>query len=259
MKPRRLVMAVWGLAVALAPSARGGDGDEVKLADCPAAVQKTLRSEARGAAIVAVTKKVEKDDEEVEQAGKEVDRGRTVYWADVAIGGKAYSVRVAADGTLYDMILDIGPKEVPFADCPAAVQETFRREAFGTKVDALAKSMVGADLVYEARIEHKGHPYEVSVAEDGTLIAKVIDKVDGLVELGTCPPAVQKWFRENYGLVPKDQVARGAGVLRAVYRGTVTVDKKNYVVEIDGAGALISKQLLPFFEIIQPEKGVPRR
>ena len=62
--------------------------DEVKvaMADCPKAVQDTLTKEAQGGQIGAV----EKEDK----------HGKTVYEADVVIGGKNYEIKVADDGTL---------------------------------------------------------------------------------------------------------------------------------------------------------------
>jgi len=65
---------------------------EIKLTDCPAAVQKTLAREAHGATI-----------EEVE---KETEDGKTVYEAEVKIDGKEYEIEVAEDGTLLEKKLE---------------------------------------------------------------------------------------------------------------------------------------------------------
>lgn len=66
-----------------------GEGSEVevKLADVPAAVRKTLQEQAKGATIDTVEKQIGKD-------------GKTTYEADVVIGGKEHEVKVAEDGKL---------------------------------------------------------------------------------------------------------------------------------------------------------------
>jgi uncharacterized membrane protein YkoI len=65
---------------------------EVKFADCPAEVQKTLTIEAEGAAI-----------KEVDKFMKE---GRFLFEADVAIDGKNYEIIVAESGVLLSKKLD---------------------------------------------------------------------------------------------------------------------------------------------------------
>ena len=68
------------------------EGEELKFADCPKAVQKTFQAEARGTKIEIVTRETDGD------AG-------TVYWADVALGGKTYATGVLENGTLTEMNL----------------------------------------------------------------------------------------------------------------------------------------------------------
>jgi len=68
------------------------DEVKVKLDQVPAAVQATLKEEAKGATI--------------DQVDKESDNGKTVYEADVAIKGKNYEIKVLEDGTLLSKKLD---------------------------------------------------------------------------------------------------------------------------------------------------------
>lgn len=78
---------VLGLAVAL-PVVAGGKETKVKLEDCPAAVQKTIKDNANGGKIVEVEKEVTKD-------------GTVLYEAEVKLaGGKEREIVVGADGTL---------------------------------------------------------------------------------------------------------------------------------------------------------------
>ena len=65
---------------------------EMKLADCPAAVQKTLKREADGATI-----------DKVDKMSKE---GRNLYEIDVKIDGRNYEVIVTEEGLLLSKQLD---------------------------------------------------------------------------------------------------------------------------------------------------------
>jgi uncharacterized membrane protein YkoI len=65
---------------------------EVKFADCPADVQKTLTSEAEGATIKGVDKFMKE--------------GRWLFETDVAINGKNYEIIVAESGFLLSKKLD---------------------------------------------------------------------------------------------------------------------------------------------------------
>ena len=86
-----LVAAVVALALALAlPAYAEGkkQKEEVKLADCPAAVQQTIKDNAAGGEILEVEKATKKD-------------GTVVYEAEVKkADGKKVDVKVAADGKL---------------------------------------------------------------------------------------------------------------------------------------------------------------
>ena len=84
-----LVAAVVALALALPAYAEGKkQKEEVKLADCPAAVQQTIKDNAAGGEILEVEKATKKD-------------GTVVYEAEVKkADGKKVDVKVAADGKL---------------------------------------------------------------------------------------------------------------------------------------------------------------
>jgi uncharacterized membrane protein YkoI len=84
-----LVAATVALALALPAHAEGKKKkEEVKLADCPAAVQQTIKDNAGGGEILEVEKATKKD-------------GTVVYEAEVKkADGKKVEVKVAADGKL---------------------------------------------------------------------------------------------------------------------------------------------------------------
>jgi uncharacterized membrane protein YkoI len=95
-----LLMAV-AFAGATSLAARGEDKEEkegkeekIAFAQLPAAVQKTLTDEAKG--------------NKIETVDKESEDGKTIYEADVKIGGKNYEIKVAEDGGLVSKKLDEG-------------------------------------------------------------------------------------------------------------------------------------------------------
>ncbi len=163
-----MLSVVLGLPAARA-TADEEDGVKMKLADCPAAVQKTIAREAVGA--------------KVEEIEKEVEDGKTVYETDVTIDGKNYELEVSEDGLLIAKKLDDeddgdeeqDDRELGLSDCPAAVQRTFKREAQGAKVEEIEKENERGRTIYEAIVTIDGKPYEIQVAEHGTLISKALD------------------------------------------------------------------------------------
>jgi hypothetical protein len=86
-------------ACAMAQDKTENEENEKKLSrdQIPAAVLKTLEKESENAKL---------DDVE-----KQMADGKTVYEADVQIGGKTYEIRVAEDGTLLSKKLEHGEDE----------------------------------------------------------------------------------------------------------------------------------------------------
>ena len=227
MQPMRVVTAAslvlaWGWR-------RPRRGQEIKLSDCPAAVRKTIEAEARGAKIEAVHKEKEEDE--------------TIYWTEVTIGGKTYAIGVLEDGTLTEMNLAVDDAELPFDRCPAAVQATFRREAFGEKLESVGKDMKYGVTIYETVVHHKGKSYEIVVAEDGTLVEKVLVIEDEEVELAKCPATVQAALREHAKGGTIGDITRSTGIGRPTFEAEVKIKDKVYLIEVAENGVLISKSL----------------
>lgn len=84
-----VLAAVLAFALAL-PAIVYGKEEKVKLADCPEAVQKTIKAQANGGTIVEIEKETKKD-------------GTVVYEAEIKKDGKEIEVEVAADGTLIEV------------------------------------------------------------------------------------------------------------------------------------------------------------
>jgi hypothetical protein len=82
-----LLAAVVMLALG-SPASAADKEEKIKLADCPAAVQKTIKDNANGGTIVEVEKETKKN-------------GTVVYAAEVKkSNGKVVEIEVAADGKL---------------------------------------------------------------------------------------------------------------------------------------------------------------
>jgi hypothetical protein len=205
------------------------NGQEMKLADCPAAVKKTFEAEARGSKVESVRKEKEEDE--------------TVYWAEVTIGGKAYAIGVLEDGTLTEMNLAVEDSEVPFERCPAAVQATFRREAFGEKVETVGKDIKYGVPIYETAVKHRGRWYELVVAEDGTLVEKVLVIEDEELELTKCPATVQATLKAHARGGTIGDVTRSTGIAHPTFEAEVKIKDKVYLIEVAENGTLISKSL----------------
>jgi uncharacterized membrane protein YkoI len=227
MQPLRVVMAL-SLTVIFGIWA-AASGQEMKFADGPAAVRKTFEAEAKGSRIETIHKEKAEDD--------------TVYWAEVTIGGKAYAVGVLEDGTLTEMNLAVAEDELPFDQCPAAVQSTFRREAFGEKVESVGKDVKYGVPIYEAAVKHRGRSYEIVVAEDGTLVEKVLVIEDEEVELAKCPATVQTAFKAHARGGTIGDVTRSTGIGRPTFEAEVKIKDKVYLIEVAENGSLISKSL----------------
>ena len=73
--------------------------------------------------------------------------------------------------------------------------------------------------IYETVVEHKGKAYEIVVAEDGTLVEKVLVIDDEEVELAMCPAVVQIAFREHAPGGKIGDITRSTGIDRAHVRG----------------------------------------
>ena len=228
MQPICIVIAV--LSGFVFGIASAGDDEEIKLSDCPAPVRKTFQTEAKGAKIETVTK--EKNDD-----------GETVYWAKVAIGGKTFAMGALEDGTLTEMNLAFDDDDLPLDRCPAAVQATFRTEVFGEKIDAVARDMKYGVMIYQTVIDHKGRSYEIVVAEDGTLVEKVLVIDDEDVKLADCPAAVRAALHEHAKGGEIGDVTRSTGIGQHTFEAEVKIKDKVYLIEVAESGHLISKSL----------------
>ncbi|MDR3638266.1 MAG: hypothetical protein P4L84_30970 [Isosphaeraceae bacterium] len=223
----RMLALGFSLVLTAAAVSRGEEEQELKLSDCPAAVQRTLRAEAKGAPIEVVTKETGEDS--------------TTYWATVVLAGKNYAVGVAGDGTLNEVSLEADEHEVKFAKCPPAVQATFRHESKDAKIDTVDKDVKYGTTVYATVAAIGGKDYALVVAQDGTLVEKTLVIEEDDIDLTNCPTAVQKALHEQARGGKVGSISRSSGIVGHVYDAEVEIEGKNYVVEVAENGMLVSK------------------
>ena len=217
------------LAILLAGSARA-DEEDIPFADSPAAVQKTIRVENKGAG--------------VEELSKQTEDGETTYWTELHIDGRVYDIGVAEDGTLKELTLQIfAEEELSFTEAPEAVRKTFTEESRGTKVDDLVRERRLGLTVYVASVGIGGKTYEVKVAEDGTLVEKILQIEEDDVEFADCPVAVQKALQEASKGGNLGDITRSAGIAKRVYLAKLTANGNAYVIEVSEDGTLLGKTL----------------
>ena len=81
------------------------------------------------------------------------------------------------------------------------------------------------------------------VAEDGTLVEKVLVIEDEEIELAKCPAAVQAAFREHARGGTVGDITRSTGISRPTFEAEVKIQDKVYLIEVAESGVLISKSL----------------
>jgi hypothetical protein len=206
------------------------DEQEIKFSDCPAAVRKALLAESKQAKIETVTKETGDDEQ-------------TVYWAEVKVDNRLYAIGVLEDGSLSEMNLAVDEEDLALEACPVAVQTALRAESFGEKVNTVGKDMKYGVTIFETVVEHKGKSYEIVVAEDGTLVEKVLVINDEEIKLAECPEAVKKGLREHARDGTIGNVTRSTGIGSHTFEAEVKIKDSIYLIEVAENGSLISKSL----------------
>lgn len=136
-------------------------GAEIRLEDCPPAVQNTIRENSRSGKI-----------DEIESFAIQ---GKTLYVADVDLAGNQdLKIHVASDGALVKTREDI-----PYAKIPEAVRKTVESKLGGGKVDDVDKEIAGKSVTYLVEIDRSGSPdIDLTIDADGKLLSETEDAGD---------------------------------------------------------------------------------
>ena len=119
----------------------------------------------------------------------------------------------------------------------------FAAESFGEKVNAVGKDMKYGVTIYETVVDHKGKSYEIVVAEDGTLVEKVLVINDEEIKLAKCPEAVKKRLHEHAKGGTIGDITRSTGISGHTFEAEVKIKDSIYLIEVAESGHLISKSL----------------
>lgn len=154
---KMIVLAVLG-------STLGVSAKELKLDECPANVQETIRANARGGKVDEV-KAITLDDV-------------TLYWTEVDVPERREDLKllVGSDGKLIK-----SREEIDLADAPTAVREAARKlvPEGGELNDGVDKEVADGKVTYWVEIDRpNASDLDVLIAEDGTLVSQTEDSED---------------------------------------------------------------------------------
>jgi len=125
----------------------------IRRSDLPAAVQKTVDQESKGATVRGFS--------------KETEHGQTIYEAELTAKGRSKDISVDANGKVVEI-----EEEVPADSLTDAVKQGLQDEAGNGKigkVESLTKS--GRLVAYEAKVTTGTKKSEIQVGPDGKRLA----------------------------------------------------------------------------------------
>lgn len=124
---------------------------KLTLKDLPAAVQKTVEAETKGA--------------ELKGLSKETEKGQTQYEVESVVNGKTRDFIVDAKGAVVEV-----EEEAAIASIPAAARAAIEKAAAGGKITRVETLTKGGVTTYEAAFTKGGRAHEVGVKADGSAV-----------------------------------------------------------------------------------------
>lgn len=150
MTVRCYPIALSVLALVLTASAQE---KKIERAALPAAVEKAVQNETKGATIKGFA--------------EEREQGKTFYEVETIVGGRTRDILFAHDGTVAEV-----EQEVALDSLPSNVQAGLRRKAAGKNIDKVESlTRKGRLVAYEGHIVRNGRPAEIQVGPDGGNLA----------------------------------------------------------------------------------------
>ena len=150
------------MVLAFAGTALSLQAKEMKLEECPAIVQETIRANAR--------------DGKIEEVDFLAIEDRTLYVAEINLaGGKDLKVHVTGDGKLAKT-----SEDAVLTEAPSAVQEAAKKLVpEGGKIDDVDKEVAAGKTTYEVDIDRpKAADLKVVLAEDGSIVRQTEEAKD---------------------------------------------------------------------------------
>lgn len=135
-----------GLAIA---SANYAQEKKIKREELPAAVEKTVVEQSKGATVKGFS--------------KEIEKGKTYFEAELVVNGHGKDIVIDENGKVVEV-----EEEVALDSLPAAVREGLERAAGSGKISKVESLTKGGKLVaYEAVVKTAGKRSEIQVGPDG--------------------------------------------------------------------------------------------
>jgi len=126
---------------------------KIKRSELPAAVEKTVVEQSKGATIRGFN--------------KETENGQTMYEAELLVNGHSKDVQMDANGAVTEVEEQVGMEALPTA--VRAGLEAKARQGKITKVESITKKE--KLVAYEAQVLTEGKKSEVQVGPDGKPLA----------------------------------------------------------------------------------------
>jgi hypothetical protein len=159
-----------------------------------------------------------------------------------AVLSTSWCVLGVAEG---DDAVPVIERKITFAECPGSVQRTFRQESVGTKINAVVEVKEDGKKIYKAGVTFDAREYQIVAAEDGTLLAKVLNDADEItteVKFSDCPIAVQKTLKRESRGAEIEYVEKVVNDEKTEYIIDSRINGKNYRIVIAENGILIFKK-----------------
>ena len=145
----RVLPAVLLATSLLAFGSAQGKETKVKMKDLPAAVQKTVQEQSKGATVSGLS--------------KEVEHGKTYYEVELKVNGHGKDILIDPAGAIVEV-----EEEVTMASLPSAVKAAIEAKAGKgriVKVESITKN--NTLVAYEAQVNTAGKKSEIKVGPAG--------------------------------------------------------------------------------------------
>jgi hypothetical protein len=148
---KRLSLLLLSGSLALAGAAWGqGSEKKIKMEDLPPAVQKTVKDLSKGVTLRGLS--------------TEVEKGKTLYEAQLTVNGHAKDVEMDASGNVLEVEEEVAMDSIPAAAKAAIVKGAGTGKVL--KVESVTQD--GKIVAYEASVQRGTKKSEVRVKPDGT-------------------------------------------------------------------------------------------
>jgi len=215
----------------------GKNESRVEFSQLPAAVRKTIQSQA-GAAKIA-------------DLDRETRDGRVVYEVEFERQGRNTEIVVAEDGTLLKQQTPragfVSRSRTDVSRLPMAVQNSIRQHSAGGAVADIDEETRDGRRVYEVEFQREGKNNELVFAEDGSILtessggqATVLGRIQSnKVTLNQLPAAAQRTVRAHSGGAVIEDIDREEKDGRVVYEVHFKREGKNNEIRVGEDGSLI--------------------